>query len=48
LPPGPEPYLPAGTALLNERGNTAAAAAIGGWLQSRYAGQLAAQLSSTP
>lgn len=34
----------------NERGNTAAAAAIGGWLESCYGGQLAlaAQLSSAP
>jgi hypothetical protein len=31
---------------LNDEGNSAAASAIGGWLQSRYAGQLAAQLSS--
>ena len=34
----------------NEQGDTTAAAAIGGWLQSRYRGQLAlaAQLSSAP
>jgi hypothetical protein len=31
---------------LNDEGKSAAATAIGGWLQSRYAGQLAAQLSS--
>jgi hypothetical protein len=38
------------TAVWNEHGNTAAAAAIGGWLESRYGGQLAvaAQLSSAP
>lgn len=42
-------YLP-GAATWNERGNTAAAAAIGGWLESRYGGQLAlaAELSSAP
>jgi hypothetical protein len=33
---------------LNAAGNSAAATAIGGWLQSRYAGQIAAQLSKTP
>lgn len=33
---------------LNDEGNMAAASAIGGWLQSRYGGQLAAQLSSAP
>lgn len=34
------------TTALNDEGNSAAASAIGGWLQSRYAGQLAARLSS--
>jgi hypothetical protein len=32
---------------LNTAGHTAAATAISGWLQSRYAGQIAAQLSKT-
>jgi hypothetical protein len=36
------------TTLLSEEGNSAAALAIGGWLQSRYGGQLAAQLSQKP
>ncbi|MEX0678661.1 MAG: hypothetical protein WD063_16395 [Pirellulales bacterium] len=36
------------TAVLTEEGNAAAASAIGGWLQSRYSGQLAAQLSAAP
>jgi len=33
---------------LNDQGHQAAATAIGGWLHSRYGGQLAAQLSKTP
>jgi hypothetical protein len=42
-------YLP-GASSWNERGNAAAAAAIGGWLESRYGGQLAlaAGLSAAP
>lgn len=36
------------TTLLSEEGNSAAALAIGGWLQSRYGGQLATQLSQKP
>jgi hypothetical protein len=43
------PYEPNATAW-NEQGHAAAAAAIGGWLESRYGSQLAsaAQLSSAP
>ncbi|MBI3840300.1 MAG: hypothetical protein HY288_20450 [Planctomycetia bacterium] len=43
------PYEPNDTAW-NEQGNAVAASAIGGWLESRYGGQLAsaAQLSSAP
>jgi hypothetical protein len=36
------------TTMLSEEGNLAASSAIGGWLQSRYGGQMAAQLSATP
>jgi hypothetical protein len=36
------------TSQLNEQGHSAAAAAVGGWLESRFAGQIAAQLSITP
>jgi hypothetical protein len=46
----PQPLYQPSTASWNERGNAAAAAAIGGWLESCYGGQLAlaAQLSSAP
>jgi hypothetical protein len=36
------------TTVLSEEGNLAAASAIGGWLESRYGGRMAAQLSATP
>ena len=36
------------TTVLSVEGNSAAASAIGGWLQSRYGSQMAAQLSATP
>lgn len=46
----PHPLYQPNATTWNERGNTAAAAAIGGWLESCYGGQLAlaAQLSSAP